>query len=195
MTKMKFKTQPNLGTRPIIVPVLGEIEVVNGIVELTQEEWKSIAKIDFGIKLTPLDKMGKDEDEIDKTEKSDPLQKPVPSELLKKEPVKEPEPPKEPETEKETNTLGNEGMVPPGVGVDEKQPENVSSPNADVSEGDPDEKQPDAKELNLETLMLLKRDELKEFATSINEQLALGKEKEITNWKKEDLAKFILEHK
>jgi hypothetical protein len=47
----KFKTRPDLGSRKIVFPVIGEVSVVDGVVDIPDDKVEEILSIDFGIKL------------------------------------------------------------------------------------------------------------------------------------------------
>lgn len=51
---MKFKTNPNLGTRKVHFPYVGDVDVKDGIVTIPKEHVEDIQKADFGIKLIPV---------------------------------------------------------------------------------------------------------------------------------------------
>lgn len=54
-----LKTDPNLGNRKIILPAIGEQEIKEGVLEISQEEWAKLSKVDCGIKFSKAD--GKEE--------------------------------------------------------------------------------------------------------------------------------------
>lgn len=178
---MKFKTEPNLGTRGIILPVLGEVKVERGIIDLTPEDWKKIAKLDFGIKLVNVDGTLESEedkeDEIDKTEKGEPLLKPIEVEPLNPvETVEDEVVDQSTETESEPEDEIQKHKGDPNTATQENTPE--------VVEG----------QLTFDELMALKRDDLRNNALQLNELNSLGLEKEIKSKNKKALSNFILEN-
>lgn len=52
---MKFKSDPNLGTRTINLPVVGDAQFIEGVVEIADEKVEEFLKADCGVKFTSVD--------------------------------------------------------------------------------------------------------------------------------------------
>lgn len=52
----KFKTIPNQGTRTIGLPVVGDVEFVDGLVEIEDSQAEQLSKLNFGFQLISTEK-------------------------------------------------------------------------------------------------------------------------------------------
>jgi hypothetical protein len=81
-----LKTDPNLGNRKIILPAIGEQEIKNGVLEISQEEWTKLSKVDCGIRFSNVkeseDEPNQKENELVEDEGEDIQKKSEESEIL-----------------------------------------------------------------------------------------------------------------
>jgi len=135
-----LKTDPNLGNRKIILPAIGEQEIKNGVLEISQEEWAKLSKVDCGIKFSKAD--GKEEPKqkenelAEESEEEDISKKAEESEILDEAPLEEV--------------------------VEEVAKEQVEETNGD--EVEPEATEEPVKEEKVSDLSILSREELMELA-------------------------------
>lgn len=68
----KFSTSPDMGTRKLTIPVMGEVDIVDGVIEIPEDKIEAVLAENFGIKLTPVGGSIRPSKKASQTSENDP---------------------------------------------------------------------------------------------------------------------------